>query len=292
MSIPRIPQYDLPEQLPTGTANWRLDPRRAVLLVHDMQQYFLDFFEPSQPPIPALLRNCTELIAACRSAGMPVMYTAQRGGQAPTERGLLNDFWGPGLANDPAQERIVDAVAPNPEDSVFPKARYSAFKRSDLEAHLRALGRDQLVICGVYAHIGCLMTAAEAFMLDIQAFLVGDALADFSREEHEQALRYAAGRCACVLSSRDAMAALESLSPSLDALRREIAEAMAINPALLGDDDDLLLMGLDSLALMTLMQRWRQRGFAAEFAELAPLPTLRAWHALWQDSASAKADRR
>ncbi|MCQ8119960.1 phosphopantetheine-binding protein [Methylomonas sp. WSC-7] len=75
-------------------------------------------------------------------------------------------------------------------------------------------------------------------------------------------------------------------------LRCEIAEAMAINPDLLGDEDDLFLMGLDSLVMMTLMQRWRQRGFHAEFAELAPMPTLGAWHALWQESATAEAGRR
>ncbi len=51
------------------------------------------------------------------------------------------------------------------------------------------------------AHIGCLLTAAEAFMLDMQAFLVGDALADFSQEEHEMALKYATGRCAKVVDT-------------------------------------------------------------------------------------------
>ncbi len=126
---------------------------------------------------------------------------------------MLNDFWGDGIPDRPESTRVVDAVAPQPGDTVPTKWRYSAFKRSDLEARLRGTGRDQLLICGVYAHIGCLMTAAEAFMLDIQPFLIGDALADFSREDHEQALRYAAGRCARVCGTNDALRAAEPVRP-------------------------------------------------------------------------------
>ena len=47
-------------------------------------------------------------------------------------------------------------------------------------------------------------------MLDMQAFLVGDALADFSLEEHEMALKYATGRCAKVVDTAAILTELET----------------------------------------------------------------------------------
>ncbi|MEC8849698.1 MAG: isochorismatase family protein [Pseudomonadota bacterium] len=289
MSIPRIAPYPMPKALPEGRATWSLSASRAALLVHDMQQYFVDFFDATQPPVPALLQHCAQLISHCRQLGVPVIYTAQPGAQNPADRALLTDFWGAGLADRSEMTRIVAALAPQEGDIVLTKWRYSAFKRSDLEAQLRAMGRDQLLICGVYAHIGCLMTAAEAFMLDVQPFMVGDALADFSAEEHEMALHYAADRCARVCSTAAALASLQAPKLSLAALRTEVAEQIGMAPALLADDDDLLLMGLDSVRLMSLMERWKLRGLRAEFAELAENPTLHGWLACLSGAAATEA---
>ncbi|RPK40437.1 putative isochorismatase [Streptomyces sp. ADI92-24] len=68
----------------------------------------------------------------------------------------------------------------------------NAFLHSHLGRLLRSTGRDQLIVCGVHAHLGVLLTAADAFMNDIQPFVVADAVADFSAEEHSMALRWAA----------------------------------------------------------------------------------------------------
>ena len=212
MAIPRIASYPMPQvqNFPSNKVNWTLDSNRTVLLVHDLQQYFLDFYDQTQAPIPELLKHCRQLIDECHAKGIPVYYTAQPGDQSTEHRQLLTDFWGKGLAADPEIVQIIPSLKPAEHDTVLMKWRYSAFKKSDFEQRIKDAGRDQLVICGVYAHIGCLLTAAEAFMLDMQAFLVGDALADFSQEEHEMALKYATGRCAKVVDTATVLIELQT----------------------------------------------------------------------------------
>ena len=45
MSIPRIQSYAMPTQWPQARPAWKIEAARSVLLVHDMQQYFVDFFD-------------------------------------------------------------------------------------------------------------------------------------------------------------------------------------------------------------------------------------------------------
>ncbi len=198
MALPAIRPYELPtaRDLPAARVSWRAARDRAALLIHDMQGYFVGAFPRGETPIAPAIANIATLRDHCARLGIPIVYTAQPGRQPPEERGLQRHFWGAGMTTASDERAIVAELAPAPGDLLLEKRRYSAFQRSELEAVLRARGRDQLLITGVFAHIGCLLTAAEAFMLDVEPFLVADALADFSRELHDRALCYAAGCCA------------------------------------------------------------------------------------------------
>lgn len=203
MALPTIGGYALPTEaeLPPRKAPWTPARARAALLIHDMQGYFVRAFEPRRAPIAPVIAHIEAIRARCDRLGVPVFYTAQPGRQAPEDRGLQTAFWGPGMSSAPEEQGIVPALAPRTGHVVVTKWRYSAFQRSDFAAMLHERGRTQLIVTGVFAHIGCLLTAADAFMRDIEPFLVADAVADFSRDKHDQAVDYAAGRCAVVLST-------------------------------------------------------------------------------------------
>lgn len=215
MALPRIPPYDLPlaSELPPAQVPWRPEIGRAILLIHDMQNYFVQAFTPDRAPVAPLVTHILALRDHCDHVGIPVFYSAQPGRQDPRDRGLQTDFWGPGMTDSPACRDIVAALAPRDTHQVLTKWRYSAFQRTNLEPMMRARGRDQIIVCGLYAQIGCLLTAADAFMRDIQPFLVADAVADFSRENHDMALSYAAGRCARVCTVAALIDLLRSPQP-------------------------------------------------------------------------------
>lgn len=215
MRIPAATPYHMPgeEELPTNIAQWKIDPNRCVLLIHDMQNYFLQRFLPDQPPVPTLIANISRLRHCCVETSIPIVYSAQPGDMTDAQRGLLKDFWGRGMSSEVTQRAIIPELRPRSVDTVLTKWRYSAFHRTDLLQLLRGRRRDQIIICGIYAHIGCLITACEAFSNDIEAFLVADAVADFSDDYHRSAVQYAAQNCAVSLSTAVALQAM-SASPS------------------------------------------------------------------------------
>lgn len=204
-SIPAIEPYALPTpgDLPPNVADWSVDAERAVLLVHDMQRYFVAPF--ADVLRDELVGNAAALRRRCASLGIPVAYTAQPGDMSTAQRGLLADFWGQGMRVDPRDRLVVDELTPGPHDWSLTKWRYSAFVHSDLLRRLADAGRDQVVLCGVYGHVGVLATAIDAFSHDIQPFLVADAIADFSPVYHRMTLDYAAERCAVVTTTKEVL---------------------------------------------------------------------------------------
>jgi isochorismate hydrolase len=119
------------------------------------------------------------------------------------QRGLLKYFWGAGMRSQETDREVVQELVPGTDDRIFTKWRYSAFFNSGLLSFLRGARRDQLVLCGVYAHVGLLSTAQDAFANDIQPFLVADACGDFSETYHRLALTYVAQRCGQVVTSEE-----------------------------------------------------------------------------------------
>lgn len=81
----------------------------------------------------------------------------------------------------------------------------------------------------------------------------------------------------------------------LEEMRTAIAGQIGVEESAVQDGSDLIDLGLDSMAMMTLATRWRHRGLRASLRELYENPTLLGWWELasrsQEESGAAGLDR-
>lgn len=68
---------------------------------------------------------------------------------------------------------------------------------------------------------------------------------------------------------------------TLERMRADIAEVLLETPDRIGDGDNLVDLGLDSLRTMTLVTLWREGGVELDFGDLVTAePSLAGWWAV------------
>ncbi|WP_299008005.1 isochorismatase family cysteine hydrolase [uncultured Caulobacter sp.] len=177
-------------------------PTRTAVLIVDMQ---VDFASPDgalatyfdmavvQPAVEAAQR----LAAAARAAAVPVVFAGlftgpatdspawrerirRQGGDPDSEAAICRSgatgsgFYGP----QPAQGELV-----------IRKTRYSAFQGGELNARLREMGVDTLVVAGLTTECCVDTTVRDAFDLDYHVFVAADACAAYEPDLHLATLK-------------------------------------------------------------------------------------------------------
>lgn len=202
-----------PEMLPDDPSGWILDPGRAALLVLNLQRRFLRELDHEGAPVAELLANAGRLVDAARVAGVPVIHSVPAGERGPAPTGRPS---GPPADRD--GEAFAEQVMPHIGDTVLTARKYSAFARTRLDSRLRESRRDQVVVVGLFARVGVLMTAADAWVADLEPFVVADAIADVSAGSHEFALEWVADTCGAVTSTDRVVAAFDPAVPAAEAV--------------------------------------------------------------------------
>lgn len=64
---------------------------------------------------------------------------------------------------------------------------------------------------------------------------------------------------------------------SAERVRADVAELLGREPNALDPQENLLDLGLDSIRIMSLVERWRAAGAAVEYPDLAERPELAHW---------------
>jgi ureidoacrylate peracid hydrolase len=100
-------------------------------------------------------------------------------------------------------------VAPSESDHVISKARYSAFRDTQLDALLRASRIETLVVCGATTDVCVDTTVRDAFMLDYSVVVLSDCCGASTPDRHRHALDVLDHFFARVHPSDEVLAALQ-----------------------------------------------------------------------------------
>lgn len=202
----------------SGLKDW-LAPRRTALLLVDCQ---IDFASPQGlmarqghdvTEALAALDKAVLLTEAARHASVPCLFVRliTRPGR---ETAALREWKARrGQEDDPLLCREgsegADFAGPRPAsgEAVFSKERYDAFAGTGLDAELRALARDTLVIAGLTTECCVDSTARDAFERDYHVFIASDAVAAYRASLHQAALDALALNCAMLATSAEIIAA-------------------------------------------------------------------------------------
>jgi nicotinamidase-related amidase len=187
---------------------------RAISLDHsayvqiDMQRRHVDpsvgyhLIDPGKTAgIVAAARSALE---TARRANMPVVHVATYS-RRPSPWGFVdhrNPFWEyqtgkiiPGMGK-PRQSgknvggsiyaEILPALAPQRDEPVVIKHRYSGFFGTDLESVLRGLRAETLFVCGVNTNNCVLATVYDAFSRDFRIVVLSDACGSMNGDEYHR----------------------------------------------------------------------------------------------------------
>ncbi|GAA1770278.1 MULTISPECIES: phosphopantetheine-binding protein [Streptomonospora] len=84
-------------------------------------------------------------------------------------------------------------------------------------------------------------------------------------------------------ADRADQAAESSGELTAERVRADVEQVLGEPAGSLGEQDDLLDRGMDSIRLMSLVESWRKAGVETDFITLAEEPTVAAWTRLLLD---------
>lgn len=126
------------------------------------------------------------LLPAARKHDVRVIYANDAHRPEDTEL----DVWGEHAMKGTEGAAVIPELTPEEEDDVFEKRFYDAFYETGLDAHLRSLDTDRVIVTGLHTNMCARHTSASAFFRGYDIAVPEDCVDAFSEEAHEGGLEY------------------------------------------------------------------------------------------------------
>jgi nicotinamidase-related amidase len=145
-----------------------LHPEQSVLVVIDIQEKFMPILFESE----RLLAKTEILLKISNALDIPILITEQY----PT-----------GLGSTVSS--IQGLMVQNKNYKVLEKTTFSSYEAPHFKDALTALARDQVIICGIEAHVCVNQTVQDLLMSDYQVHLIQDAITSRTETNYKLGLQ-------------------------------------------------------------------------------------------------------
>ncbi len=163
-----------------------LSREKAVLAVIDVQERILPVMQDSDMVVEAIRR----LILGFRILRAPILITEQYAkGIGATDPRVIEALDGPDPLGEAAGDAGIPAEDPRACYDPMDKLSFSCALHPPFMERLRALGRREVVLCGVESHVCVLQTALHLVQMGFEVHLAADAVSSRSSLHKETALR-------------------------------------------------------------------------------------------------------
>jgi nicotinamidase-related amidase len=146
---------------PARTTNFK----NSCLILIDVQNEYIDGVLPL-PGAAKSIANCKKVLDRARASKIPVVHVKHHGRPG-----------GPVFNPESEKSEIVAELAPATGEAVIVKSMPNSFVRTDLEATLRALDCEELIIAGFMTHMCVSSTTRAAVDLGFTCSVISDATA-------------------------------------------------------------------------------------------------------------------
>jgi nicotinamidase-related amidase len=168
-----------------------LDTKKTGLLFFDLLNvYYRGAPEETQKRMKPVVDNAVRLLDAARKASLPIFYAMANHRQDGQVRSMIvtdtdmrlrpwpKDDCNPtvhGATEGSWEQKVIEEIAPRPEDTIIPKYRWSTFHQTYFDLALRSRGIDTIIISGGAVDVGVASTVYAARDLDYNVIVVRDA---------------------------------------------------------------------------------------------------------------------
>jgi nicotinamidase-related amidase len=180
------------------------DPKKAALLVIDVQNYFAH--PQGRAYLPAektALPNILGLMDAFSTKKYPIV-TTRHCHDSTESLGMLGKFYYDHIKCGEWDSELIDELKKRTDVvKMIQKNTYDAFWNTPLSDYLNKKNITQLVITGCMTHLCCETTARSAFVRGFEVYFVSDATFTKSEDLHAGTLNAVADGFGIVVTAED-----------------------------------------------------------------------------------------